>query len=213
MAEMERLYDNPEYEGGEPNLTGLDNAEQVREMARTVGAAAHEQAADFLELCGKGIEAHFTSLGITTFANKARRATVVRDWDWYIKVYGTSSPHGWFSCGVFISIPAHVRISVEKDVHGLVLPYLWLKDRHKGANEAWSILRDWPRSPAGVGLIEDNRTVVLACIPIKPQPPDSFDADREPLIAEVMTTIAQIGVEQTRAIASFAARVKESDES
>ncbi len=60
---------------------------------------------------------------------------------------------------------------------------------------------------------DDKGTVVLACIPIKAQPPESFDVDRDQLLAEVMKTIARIGAEQTKAIASFAAGLKESDES
>src|SRR5216683_6925355 len=76
MAEMQGLYE-PEYEGGKLDLTGLEDANHFREMARTVGAAASEQAADFLELCGKGIEEHFNGLGIATLANKKRRSAVV----------------------------------------------------------------------------------------------------------------------------------------
>jgi hypothetical protein len=43
MAEMNRLY-YPEDYAGEPDLRGVKEPERVREMARTVGAAAHEQA-------------------------------------------------------------------------------------------------------------------------------------------------------------------------
>jgi hypothetical protein len=164
-------------------------------------------------LCGKGIESHFTGLGFKKYSNKAKRATVVRNWDWYIKVYGSRRAGGWFYCGVFVTNPSYVRISVEQDVCGLVMPYLWLKDRHRGADAAWKTLRGWPDSHAGVGLVEDHRTVVLACIPIKAQPPGSFDVDREPLITEVMKTIAQIGAEQAQGIASVAAGLKEPDES
>jgi hypothetical protein len=70
LAEMNRLYDDPEYHGIEPDLTELQDAEQVRGMARTVGSAAYEQAADFVERCGESIEKHFTDLGIATFGNK-----------------------------------------------------------------------------------------------------------------------------------------------
>ena len=43
MAEMERLYGDAESEAGEPDLTGLDDAEHIREMARTVGAGDLQQ--------------------------------------------------------------------------------------------------------------------------------------------------------------------------
>src|SRR5205807_5500517 len=100
MAQMDSLYGG---EGEELDLTGLKDATQVREMARTVGAAASEQAADFLELCGKRIDDHFTGLGIATLARKTNRARVVRDWDRGVEVRVSSVPGGSFFCGVFIS--------------------------------------------------------------------------------------------------------------
>lgn len=211
MAEMDRLYGHPE--GEEPDLTGLDDREHIREMARTVGAAAYEQVADFLELCGKGIEDHFTGLGIATLASKTRRAFVVRNWNWNARIQVSSLPGGWFSVGVFVRAPPGDRSSIDKDVHGVVVPWLWSKGGRKGEDAVCKILGGWPHSRAGAGLVEDRGTVALACIPIKAQPPESFDVDREQLITEVMKTIARIGAEQTRAIASFVAGLKESDES
>lgn len=210
MAEMNRIYGHEE--GEEPDLTGLDDAQRVREMARTVGDAACEQVADFLELCGKGIEDHFTGLGIARLALKAKRATVVRNWDWYRRVHDSSRPGGSFYCGVFVSNPSYVRISVEKDTCGIVMPYLWLKGARQRKDAIWKILGGKPNSPGGVGLVKGNRTFVLACIPIKAQPLDSFDVDREQLIAEVIKTIARIGADQTKAIASFVAGLKDPDE-
>ena len=69
-----------------------------------------------------------------------------------------------------------------------------------------------PHSRAGAGLVDDSGTIALACIPIKAQPPESFDADREQLITEVMKTIARIGAEQTGAIATFVAGLNQPDE-
>src|SRR5579871_1931134 len=104
MAEMNRLYFSDDY-GGEPDLTSLGNPEQIREMARTVGAAACEQVADFLELCGRGIKDHFSGLKIGTVSSKQKRATLKRNWSWegYIEV--TKTTGGWFSYGLFISAP------------------------------------------------------------------------------------------------------------
>jgi hypothetical protein len=105
-AEMDRLDCDPTYyEGEETDLTGLDDAKHVREMVRTVGAAADEQAVDFLELCGKGIEDHFTGLKIATLAGKRTRAYVVRTWEWGTRVNVFSVSGGWFSCGLYVSAP------------------------------------------------------------------------------------------------------------
>jgi hypothetical protein len=212
MAEMNRLYGEPEYEGEEPDLTGLDDAEHVREMARTVGAAAYEQAADFLELCAKAIEKHFISLGIATLAKQKKRAYVVRNWGWNTEVHVSSVPGGSFWCGVWVTAPPEVRISMEKDACGVVVPSLWSKGGRKGEDAACQILGDRPHSRSGGGLIDDKGSVALACIPIKPQPPESFDVDRDQLIAEVMQTFARIGAKQTKAIARFVAGLKEPDE-
>ena len=212
MAEMDRLYGNPEYDGEEPDLTGLDKTEQVREMARTVGAAAFEQAADFLELCGKGIENYFTGLGIATLTKKRKRAYVVRDWWWGAGVQVPSVPGG-FSCGVSLTAPSEIRISIDNDVCGIVVPWLWSNGGRKGEDAICKILGGWHHSRAGEGLVGDTGSVALACIPIKAQPAESFDVDRELLIGAVMKTIARIGAEQTTAIASFAARLNQTDES
>ena len=50
MAEMSLLWDDPEEEK-KPDLTGLDDAENVRKMVRGVEAAADELVADFLAIC------------------------------------------------------------------------------------------------------------------------------------------------------------------
>jgi hypothetical protein len=211
MAEMNRFYGDPEYYGGEPDLAGVDGADQVREMARTVGAAASEQVADFLELCGKGIEDHFVGMGIATLEKKAKRSRLVDYWEWSAKYHVSSVPGGWFYCGLLVSAPPDVHISLEKDVCGVVVPWLWSKGGRKGADAVWKILGGWPHSRSGV-LVGDRSTVALACIQIKAQPPDNFDVDRDPLIAEVQTTFARVGAEQTKAIASFVAGLKKTDE-
>jgi hypothetical protein len=213
MAEMNRLYGGPVYEGEEPDLTGLDDAERVREMARIVGAAAYQEAADFVELCGKGIEDHFIRLGITTVAYKTKRAKVVKNWTWSATVQVPSVSGRGFLCGVWVTAPPEVRISIEKDVCGVVVPFLWLRGGRKAEDAVWKILDGWPHSRGGEGLVAGSGDVALACIPIKAQPTESLDVDREQLIAEVMKTIARIGAEQTKAIASFAAGPNEPDES
>jgi hypothetical protein len=212
LAEMNRLYGDPE-EGEEPDLTGLDDAEQVQEMARTVGAAAHEQAADFLELCGKGIEDHFTGLGTAAIlANKRRRSKVADTLWWEAKVRVSSVPSGEFSCGVWVTAPPNVRISVEKDVCGVVVPYLWSKGGRKGNDAVRKILGSWANPRVGEGLFDSRAPIALARIPIKAQPPESFDVDRDQLIAEVMKVIARIGAEETKKIANFVAGLKAPNE-
>jgi hypothetical protein len=211
MAEMNRIYGHDE--GEEPDLTGLDDAEHVREMARTVGAAAYEETADFLELCGKGIENHFIGLGIAMLANKRKRAYVVRNWAWEAGVQVSSVPGGSFYCGVFVSAPPEVRISMENDACGVVVPWLWSSGGRKAEDAVWKIVGGWADSRAGEGLVDDRGTVALARIPIKAKPPESFDVDRDQLVNEVMKTFARIGAEETRAIASFVAGLQEPDES
>jgi hypothetical protein len=212
FPEMQSLYE-PEYEGGDPDLSGLDDAEHVREMARTVGAAACEQVADFLELCGKGIEAHFVGLGIATLTKKTRRARVVREWERGVQIHVSSVPGGWFSCGVFVSAPPDVSISIENGVCGVAVPWLWSRGGRRGADAVWKILSGRADSRAGEGLVIDRGCVALSSIPIKAQPPESFDVDREQLIADVMNTITRIGADHAKAIASFVAGLKEPDES
>lgn len=90
MTEIGLLWDDPEGEGEEVDLTGLDDPDNVRKMARTVGAAADEQAADFLDLCAKLIEDHFSGLGIATLDKKRKRSYVLRNWEWGTRVYGSS---------------------------------------------------------------------------------------------------------------------------
>jgi hypothetical protein len=213
MAEMNRLYGDPTYYGGEePDLTEVDDAEQVRDISRAVGAAASEQVADFLELCGKRIEEHFTSLKIARLDKKRTRTLVVRNWYWGARVYVSSMPSSWFSCAARVTAPPEVRISLARHVCGVVVPWLWVKGGRKGADAVWKILGGWPHSRSGEGLFDTKGCVALACIPIKPQPPDSFDVDREPLINEVMKTFARIGAKETKAIAKFVAGLKETDE-
>jgi hypothetical protein len=211
MAEMERLYGIPEQYGGEePNLTEPGDAAHVREMARGVGAAACEKAADFLELCGKGIVDHFTGLG-AAIANKRKRAYVLREWYWWVHVRPPSARGGWFSCAVFVSAPPEIRISLDKDVCGVVVPYIWLKGGRKAADAVSTILSGWSLSRAGEGLVDDNGAVALARIPIKPQPTESFNVESDRLVDEVARTVARIGTKQMKAIAKFVAGLKKSD--
>ena len=209
MAEMNRLYGHPEDE--EPDLTGLDDVEHVLETARAVGAAAYEQAADFLELCGKGIEDHFTGLGATV-TNKRKRSGVLTDWYWWSKVWIPSVPGGCFEGSVGVSAPPEIRVSLDKDTCGVVVPYLSSKGGRKGEDAIWNILGGWPHSRGIEGILGVRGMVALACIPIKAQPPDSFDVDRDPLVAEVRKTFARIDANQIKAIASFVAGLKKSEE-
>jgi len=212
MAEMNRLYQELE-EGEERDLTGLRDPERVLEMARTVGDAASNQVADFLELCGKRIEDHFTSLGIATLGNKTKRATVASNCFWRTHVRVPSARDGGFACGVTITAPPEVPISLEKDVSGIVVPWLWSKGGRKAEDALWKILEGWPHSRWNDRLFDERGMVALACISIKAQPSESFDVDREQLIDEVTKTVTRIGAEQTKAIAIFVAGLKVSDES
>src|ERR1700740_3513031 len=104
MAEMERLYADQEKRE-EEDLTGLDDVKRVREMARIVGDAACEQAADFLLLSGKGIEGHFTVPGGATLAKKRSRSFVKNNWYWEAEFRVSSVAGGSFWCGAWITAP------------------------------------------------------------------------------------------------------------
>jgi len=210
-AEMNRLYGHDE--GEEPDLTGLEDAEQVREMVRTVGAAASEQAADFLALCGKEIEDLFAKTGSATLTKKKTRSYVVEHWSWEGKFAVPPVPAGSFWCGVMLVTQPDTRIVLPKDTYGLVVPWIWTKGGRRGAEAVWKILGGWPHSRGGEGLVDESATIALAAIPVKAQPPESFDVDRDLLIGEVVKTFGRIGEKATTAIASFVAGLNEPDES
>jgi hypothetical protein len=211
MAEMSRLC-FPDDHGGEPDLTGLKNADRVKDMARIVGDLACERVADFLELCAKGIEEHFTGQRIGTVERKKTRAFMKRNWDCGLRVDVASVPGGSFWCGLFISAPPEIQIPLTKGVSGVVIPWVWSKGGRKGADTVWEILDRKADSRAGEGLVEESASVALARIPIKAEPPETFNVDREPLIAEAVGTIARIGIKQAKAIAKFVAGLKETDD-
>ena len=208
MAEMNHLC-YPEH-WGEPDLTGLDDAEHVQEMARSVGAAACEQVADFLALCGKTIEDHFNRMKIAKLAKRRTRAFVKNYWEWGTRIYVSSVRKGWFSCGATVSAPPVIPITLKKDVCGVVVPWVWSKGGRNAAHAVSIIVRGTKGCPSEwLG----NGTVALSSIPIKARPPASFEVDRDQLITEVMKSIARIGPKETRAIANFVAGRKLSDES
>jgi len=211
MAEMNRLC-FPDESAGELDLTGLENAQKVKEMARIVGDLACERVADFLELCARTIEEHFKGLRIATLERKKTRAYMKKYWEWGARVNVASVPGGSFWCGVSVSAPPDIHIPLAKDACGVVIPWLWSKGARRGADTVWEILDGKADSRAGEGLVQESGSVALARIPVKAQPPDSFEADRDPLVTEVMKTIARIGAKQTKAIAKFVAGLKEPEE-
>ena len=213
MAEMNRLYIDLD-EGEERDLTRLEDSEHVLQMARTVGDEAYKQVTDFLELCGKKIKNHFTGLGIAKVDNITNRTTVVNNWHWRGRVKVPSACDGLFYGGVQITAPPEVRISLEKDVFGIVVPWLEARGGQKSKDKVRSILGGWPFSRATADLSQRLAKGVLDLpyVRVKAQPADSFDVDRDQLVAEVTKIFTRIGAEQTKAIASLVAGVKEGDE-
>jgi hypothetical protein len=211
MTEMLHLRD-PESYGGEPDLTGLDNPEQVRERVAIVGDAACEQAAAFLEVSGREIEAHFTGLQIASLSSRRTRAFLKKRWSWQAQVHLSSVPGGSFWCGAWLTAPPEVRRPLEKDSCGVVVPWLASKGGRKGEEAVCEVLGGRVHSRSGEGVVQDSGTVALGCIPIKPEPPESFDVDRDPLIADVVKAFAQIGAREATAIAKFAAGLNEPEE-
>ncbi len=214
MAQMNHLYGDGELLGIEQDLTGLEDAERVRQMTRTVGAAAYDEAVDFLELCGKVIEHHFLSTGIAALTGKSKRAWINKHWDWRTYIQIPSVPNSSFTCGVWLTAPPETRVPLAEGVCGVVVPWLWSKGGLQAEDAFRKSLGDWsPSGSTNVQLGEERGCIYLACIPIKPLPPDSFEVDRELLIAEVKKTIQRIGPEQITAIASFVAGLNRADES
>jgi hypothetical protein len=211
MAEMNRLCADLE-DDEERDLTGLKNREQVLEMARSVGDAACEKMADYLEICAKGIEDHFTGLGFGTLCEKTKRSFLLRNWYWRARVNVSSVPGGWFTCGAWVTAPPEVSVALAPDVCGVAVPWISTSGGRKTADEVWKILGGWAHSRRGGGLVDDSGMIALACIPIKPEPAGSLDVDRDQLIAEVIKTFARIGAEQTTAIARLVAGHSEPDE-
>jgi hypothetical protein len=95
----------------------------------------------------------------------------------------------------------------------VVVPYVFIGGAGRRSAEAiWHILGGWPESVGDEGLLGYTNTVDLKCIPIKPDPPGSFDVDSELLVAEVAKTFARIGAKETKAIAEYVAGLKEAKE-
>ena len=212
MAEMNHLYGHSQFAGEKPDVTGLGDPDVVCEMARIVGESAYELAADFIELCAKDIESHFQATGITTLEGSRRRPYIRCYWEWGVWVRVPAVPGGVFGCGIKVTAPPEIQHTLKGDECGVVVPWLYAKGGRKGEDAISEVLGDLAHSRAGKGLVYDSGRVALLPIPIKPQPPGSFDVDRDPLISEVAKTFARIGAEQVKAIASFVAGLNEPDE-
>ena len=208
QAEMDRLYSDSESECNEVDLTGLQESEKVREMVRTVGAIAYDQSADFLELCGREIENHFTGLGIAKLSKKRTRAYVARNWFWEAR-YNVKGGEFW--CSVWLTAPPEIHLSLPEGACGVLVPYVWCKGSHKAEEAVDKVLGTRETSRWRDRLLIDRGTTPLACIAVRANPPDGFDVDRDQLVSEVMTSVSRIGVPETRAIAAFVAGLKESE--
>jgi len=181
VAEMDLLYADHD-EGDEPDLTGLEDLDRVREMAHHVGDAASAQAADFLEKCAKGIEDHFIGLRIATFASQKKRAYLVYNWRWDAKVRVSSVPGGEFECGV--SFP----------VEGNIIAWVWRKGGRSWAELVMKTLGDRAHARGGSGIMHDSHSgsVALACIPILEKNQEGFDVDRDALVEKVVGAFAAL---------------------
>ena len=209
-TEMDLLYSDGESEDDEADLKALQDAEQVRKMARSVGAAANEHVADFLELCAIRIESYFKGLGIATRVKKRTRPYLIRNWEGDAKVYVDSVPGGRFYCGVSIGGKSEVRNPQANLVCGLVWVWLWCKGGNMVADEVWKIVRGFADARAVEGF--ERGTIVLGRIPITAQTQESFEVDSEPLVSEAMKVISLISVEEAKAIAQCVAKLKLPDQ-
>lgn len=201
-AEMTRLYWKPEYGGEEPDLTGLEDKERVREMAFQVGQAASRDMADFLEECGKKIEDHFKGLGNVTTGKRAQRSFILRNWYWKVIVRAGSVAGGWFLCGVSVS-----------DQEKIVVPFIWRKGGRAGRDALKARLGTRADSLSAEGLAFYPGAVALARVPIFGNEEPHFQVDQEALVAKVVRAFSVIRADDVEFISRYSRKETDSPES
>lgn len=219
-AEMYQLYERPEYEDEAPDMTDLEGAEHIREMTNTVGAAAYQQAADFLKACAMKIEDHFRALGNVKFAVRAAPKAILKHWTWYARCEVASVPGGWFWCGVSILkqsgaavLCANAKPTIYSgtaspyDVGGTAVPWLWRRGGRSWDQRALRLLGDRAHSGPGGGLVEGGGSVALPTVPLLHGALLGFDVDRDPLVDKVVQVFAAIRTTELEAISRELAEV------
>jgi hypothetical protein len=167
-TEMQRICAT---EGGE--LEGLPEPEKTREMAQEIGAKAHRQAADLLEACTPGLEAHFKSVG--KCMRITARKVVERKWSLSYSIYPKIKPaKARMMAGISI-----VRLDQPE-----IIPWIW----RLGGDEADQKLELILASQVKVRSLDldwGTGVVGLDRIPIFADEPKEFDVDRDLLVERV----------------------------
>jgi hypothetical protein len=189
-AEMDRLYWQPEIDGAETDLSGLDDAENVQRMASSVGEAASNEVADFLLECGKRIEDYLLRLKSLTLTKQSRLPVVRRKWDWQAKVLVHSDDCRSFYCGVSLY-----------DQERQFVPWLWRRGGRAWEDLAMSRLGSRAHSRSGGGVVSDRGTVALPPVPIPGEGQCNEDIDRDDLVAQVVSRFTAIAVDDFEIIA------------
>lgn len=182
-AEMNRLCWAPP--GNKLEVVGLDDALRVAEMARVVGDAACEQAANFLATCAEQIVAHFESFKSVLIRKEAQRRTLKKNWDYYAALERDPWKDGcWFFYGVWIN-----------SRQGAVVPYLWRNGGREPQDAMKKILRTQFEIPDGQLLDCDSGTIPIASFQVLSEATKGFDVDMEPLVANVVGKFKAISKE------------------
>lgn len=194
-TEMRRLYYQSDAAEHAHALDGLEDTQQVLDMVRGVGDAAGKEAAEFLEECARQAQEVIAASARLTTRLSSRRATMEREWFCEIKVYAAGQTTSAFRAGVSMwSSPA------------ITFPWVWVPGRNAGEEALARILGDRAHSRSGKGLVEDAGTIALARIPLLPEGHTGFEADRDPLTAQIRQAFAAITGGEWEAIAAFCQR-------
>jgi hypothetical protein len=190
MAEMNRHF------GDKAHIT---LPTETQEMVRQVGAAAYEQAADFLSLCDARIERHFCGLGATLVTRRSRSG--IRDsWCCDAKI---AFDKGEFSCGTLLTSIPEITTTLPEGACGALVPWLWLKGGRKSEEQAWNALGGKAHSRSGEGLVKSRGGIALSLIPVM-RDMVSFNVEREPLLDQLSASLRIVGRRELRLLASHA---------
>jgi hypothetical protein len=182
--EMEQLYwtDEP------PTPVGLDDAERIIEMVRTVGDRACQEAADLLEMCAGKIQERIGA--VAHVERLSRRQKMASDWYVQCRVTDDDKPGRKFRAGVTIRREA-----------GALVPWLWSPGGRRAEEGMARILGRRVDSRAGGGFVDDAGSIAMSPISILHRGQQSLDVDREPLVDRVGQAFAMTR-EEVQAILS-----------
>jgi hypothetical protein len=197
-AEMARLSGESE----ELDLTGLEDAERVREMATAVGAAATNEGVELLVECAEKIKTHFRALANVVLGKEARRSTIFHNWMWYGIIGHTSVLNGWVQCGISLY-----------DQEGILAPWLWRRGGRAWEEAVKQRLGARVHSLAGEGVVWSGGTVALARIPVFDANQQGDDVDRDALVEKVVGAFSVIQADDVEALSRDVGEQEDSPES